>query len=89
MCIRDRVPTAVKVAVWKRDQGKCVECGAIDNLHFDHDVPFSKGGSSITEANVKLLCARHNLQKSDKIISLGPLLAPLVAATMASMMRGA
>ena len=89
LSISRQIPTAVKVAVWKRDQGRCVECGATDNLHFDHDVPFSKGGSSISEANVKLLCARHNLAKSDKIISLGPLLAPLVAATVSTMVRGA
>lgn len=67
LSIARQIPTAVKVEVWKRDQGHCVQCGASDNLHFDHDVPWSKGGSSITAANVKLLCARHNLQKSDKI----------------------
>jgi hypothetical protein len=89
LSISRQIPTAVKVAVWKRDQGKCVMCGAGDNLHFDHDVPFSKGGSSITQDNVKLLCARHNLQKSNKIISLGPLIGPLVAVTIASMVRGA
>ncbi len=67
--VRRRViPTAVKLAVWKRDGGKCVECGADDELHFDHDLPWSKGGTSITEANVQLLCARHNLQKSDQIL---------------------
>lgn len=32
-----------------------------------HDLPFSKGGASITAANVRILCARHNIQKSDKI----------------------
>lgn len=64
-----RIPTEVKVEVWKRDHGKCVICGASDNLHFDHDVPFSKGGSSITAKNVRLLCARHNLNKSNKIMS--------------------
>lgn len=84
-----QIPTAVKVIVWKRDQGRCVTCGATDNLHFDHDVPFSKGGSSITAENVKLLCARHNLEKSDKILSLGPLLCPLVAAAVSSVLRGA
>ena len=89
LSISRQIPTAVKVAVWKRDQGRCVTCGATDNLHFDHDVPFSKGGSSITPENVKLLCARHNLEKSDKIISLGPLLGPLVATAVASMLRGA
>jgi hypothetical protein len=89
LSISRQIPTAVKVAVWKRDQGKCVTCGATDNLHFDHDVPFSKGGSSVTPENVKLLCARHNLAKSDKIISIGPLLGSLAAATVASMFRGA
>lgn len=61
------IPTSVKLEVWKRDQGKCVTCGSTDNLHFDHDLPFSKGGTSLTVANIKLLCARHNLQKHDKI----------------------
>jgi len=89
LSISRQIPTVVKVAVWKRDQGRCVTCGATDNLHFDHDVPFSKGGSSITPDNVKLLCARHNLEKSDKIISLGPFLGPLVAAALASIVRGA
>ncbi len=62
------IPTSVKLAVWKRDGGKCVKCGASDELHFDHDLPWSKGGASITEDNVQLLCARHNLQKHDRII---------------------
>ena len=62
------IPTSVKLAVWKRDGGKCVMCGAIDELHFDHDLPWSKGGTSIAEENVQLLCARHNLQKHDRIV---------------------
>ena len=61
------IPAKVKLVVWERDQGKCVECGATDNLHFDHILPFSKGGTSITAENVQLLCMRHNLQKSAKI----------------------
>jgi len=62
------IPTQVKVEVWKRDRGRCVLCGATDNLHFDHDVPYSKGGSSVTVKNVRILCARHNLKKSNKIM---------------------
>lgn len=62
------IPSAVKLAVWKRDGGKCVMCDATDELHFDHDLPWSKGGTSITEENVQLLCARHNIQKRDHII---------------------
>ena len=66
------IPTAVKIEVWRRDGGKCVLCGSDKNLHFDHDVPFSKGGSSIDVENVRLLCARHNLEKSDKIRAFIP-----------------
>lgn len=62
------IPTFVKVAVWKRDEGRCTVCAATDELHFDHDIPYSKGGTSITEDNVQLLCARHNLKKGAKII---------------------
>lgn len=61
------IPTEVKKEVWKRDGGKCVICGETGNLHFDHDLPFSKGGTSLTVKNVRLLCMKHNLQKSDKI----------------------
>ena len=61
------IPTHVKIDVWKRDGGQCVLCGSADNLHFDHDIPFSKGGTSISSKNIKLLCARHNLNKSDRI----------------------
>ena len=68
MTRRRIIPTAVKLAVWKRDRGACVKCGAKDELHFDHDLPWSKGGTSLNEGNVQLLCARHNLQKRDQIV---------------------
>jgi hypothetical protein len=61
------IPSEIKKRVWKRDGGKCILCGATDELHFDHDLPYSKGGTSITEENVRILCARHNLKKSHKI----------------------
>jgi hypothetical protein len=64
---RRLIPTSVKLEVWKRDGGKCAVCGASDELHFDHILPFSKGGTSSTAANVQLLCARHNLAKHDRI----------------------
>lgn len=76
------IPTIVKVEVWKRDQGQCVICGKKDNLHFDHDVPYSKGGSSITAKNVRLLCARHNLSKSDKIMAFAPWLTTIASALL-------
>ena len=61
------IPTAVRLDVWRRDKGRCVECGSTDNLHFDHIIPYSKGGSSLTADNIQLLCARHNLEKRDRI----------------------
>lgn len=61
------IPATVKLEVWKRDRGKCVICGSQDNLHFDHIIPYSKGGSSLVAENIQILCARHNLEKRDKI----------------------
>jgi len=61
------IPSEVKKEVWKRDGGRCVMCGETKNLHFDHDLPFSKGGTSISAKNVRLLCMKHNLQKSARI----------------------
>jgi len=66
--IRSRIiPSSIKLEVWKRDNGMCVQCQSKDELHFDHILPFSKGGTSIKVENVQLLCARHNLEKSAKI----------------------
>ena len=62
------IPATVKLEVWRRDRGKCVRCGATDELHFDHDLPFSLGGRSITAENVQLLCARHNLSEGARIL---------------------
>ncbi len=62
------IPTAIKLAVWKRDGGRCIQCGATDELHFDHDLPWSKGGTSFSVDNVQLLCRRHNIQKNSNIM---------------------
>jgi hypothetical protein len=61
------IPTSVKLSVWRRDKGACVMCGSKDNLHFDHIIPYSKGGSSLLSENIQLLCARHNIAKRDRI----------------------
>ena len=61
------IPSAVKLEVWRRDGGKCVKCNVRDNLHFDHIIPYSKGGTSMDAKNIQLLCVRHNLEKRDRI----------------------
>lgn len=62
-----RIPTEVKRIVWERDEGRCVKCRSNQNLHFDHIIPFSKGGSSTNPENIQILCGSHNLEKSDRI----------------------
>jgi hypothetical protein len=60
---RRSIPRAVKLAVWQRDGGRCLVCGAQEHLQFDHIVPYSKGGTSVDADNIQLLCAYHNLTK--------------------------
>lgn len=60
------IPSKVKMCVWRRDNGQCVECGSKEKLEYDHIIPVSKGGSN-TERNVQLLCEKCNRQKSASI----------------------
>ncbi|HEX9998679.1 MAG TPA: HNH endonuclease signature motif containing protein [Abditibacterium sp.] len=43
------------------------QCGSAENLHFDHILPFSKGGTSLSAQNIQLLCQNCNVQKSASI----------------------
>jgi hypothetical protein len=61
------IPSAVKLEVWKRDEGRCQICGSSKGLHFDHIIPYSRGGSSKEPKNIQILCGRHNIAKRDKI----------------------
>jgi 5-methylcytosine-specific restriction endonuclease McrA len=60
------IPETARHAVWRRDQGRCMQCGSQEHLEFDHIIPFSKGGSN-TERNIQLLCERCNRSKSASI----------------------
>jgi len=61
-----RISQRVKNEVWRRDKGRCAECGSRVNLEYDHIVPFSKGGSN-TVRNIELLCQDCNRKKYNKI----------------------
>ena len=63
---RPSIPSDIKQIVWERDGGRCVECGSIEDLQYDHIIPFSKGGSSTAE-NLQILCGSCNRSKSDQI----------------------
>lgn len=56
----------VRIEVWRRDRGRCAECGSQRNLEYDHIIPVSKGGSNTTR-NIRLLCEECNRKKSDSI----------------------
>jgi hypothetical protein len=61
------IPSWVKLEVWKRDKGRCTKCGANAGLHFDHIIPYSKGGSSKDSKNIQISCGHHNIAKRDQI----------------------
>lgn len=60
------IPENVRIFVWRRDQGRCVQCGSNERLEFDHIIPLVKGGSN-TERNIQLLCEPCNRRKSDSV----------------------
>ncbi|MGX6449811.1 HNH endonuclease [Patulibacter sp. S7RM1-6] len=59
---RDPIPREVRRAVWQRDGGRCVACGATFDLQYDHVIPVALGGASTVD-NLELLCAPCNQAK--------------------------
>jgi len=60
--VRQPIPQVVKLFVWRRDGGRCVECGSQKELEYDHIIPLAMGGSN-TDRNLQLLCAVCNRRK--------------------------
>jgi len=63
---REKIPPAVRLFVWQRDQGQCISCKSTLNLEFDHIIPLADGGSN-TERNVQLLCESCNRSKGRSV----------------------
>jgi hypothetical protein len=63
---RERIPEAVRMFVWQRDGGRCLECGTKESLEFDHIIPVVEGGAT-TERNIQLLCEPCNRRKGRKV----------------------
>lgn len=64
---RERIPDEVRALAWERDDGRCVRCGAEDDLQFDHVIPVAKGGGTDVE-NIQVLCGDCNRAKSASIV---------------------
>jgi hypothetical protein len=66
--ISRNIPRPVQFRVLKRENQICSVCGKSvpdGNIHFDHIIPHSKGGSS-DEHNIRLLCDDCNQRRSNR-----------------------
>jgi hypothetical protein len=63
---RESLSAAVKREVWRRDDGRCSQCGSRERLEYDHIIPVSQGGSN-TVRNIELLCEPCNRRKGSRI----------------------
>ena len=63
---RQRIPRAIKAAVWAKTDGFCWYCGCVlnpfKNFHIDHRIPLSQGGTDDIP-NLFPSCDRCNLSK--------------------------
>lgn len=59
---RNGIPREVKLAVFERDGGRCVECDSNFDIQYDHVIPHSMGGADTVE-NLQILCAPCNQSK--------------------------
>jgi 5-methylcytosine-specific restriction endonuclease McrA len=63
---REPLPRDVRLAVWRRDRGRCRECGSGFDLQYDHVIPLALGGASSVD-NLQLLCADCNRAKGTSL----------------------
>lgn len=63
---QDRPPAFTRFNVFLRDGFKCVYCGALENLTFDHVIPRSLGGRT-TWNNIVAACSPCNLRKGGRM----------------------
>lgn len=67
---REPISNHVRAAIWFRDGGRCDWCESPEPVkgpwHLDHITPWSAGGSD-RSANLRVLCERHNIERSNRI----------------------
>jgi 5-methylcytosine-specific restriction endonuclease McrA len=65
---RGAIPDDVKQFVFARDGGRCAQCGATNDLQFDHVISVALGGGSAAD-NLQLLCGPCNRRKGAGLTS--------------------
>ena len=66
---RAKMSDSIRYRIFARDGYRCQVCGATAKdakLHVDHIIPVAKGGKT-EDYNLRTLCERCNMGKSDKI----------------------
>jgi len=48
------ISVGLKAAIWKRDQGRCRNCGSEQRLEVDHIKPFALGGKTARQFTASL-----------------------------------
>ncbi len=73
---RRKIPTAIRRAVWERDEGRCGyvsregrQCGTRDFLEFHHQLPWARCREH-RESNIQLRCRSHNQHAAE--LDFGP-----------------
>lgn len=56
--VKRKMPSGLKGAIYRRDKA-CVNCGSVQNLNYDHRIPYALGGKTSLE-NMRLLCSSCN-----------------------------
>ena len=59
---RKHIPKAVREAVFKRDNYRCVNCGSTQNLEIDHKESLANGGTNHI-SNLQTQCQDCNRRK--------------------------
>ncbi len=63
---RQPLTRELRLAVWERDGGRCVECGSDFDLQYDHLIPVAMNGATSVQ-NLRLLCAPCNQRKGGSL----------------------